>query len=85
MLLSIIVIIAALVGVATPFTHPDFSHLQKAKTRQDLDIIRSAINRHNNKNEPLTGSSLEPLVADTFRKYPWIPGEMNIVLMAVLV
>jgi general secretion pathway protein G len=72
-LLIVVAIIAALVGVAVPFFQDNLSDAQKTKARQDLDVIRSAINLHDAQNRPLIGSSLAPLKGRYLQEVPKDP------------
>lgn len=72
-LLIVVAIIAALVGVAVPFFQDNLSDAQKTKARQDLDVVRSAINLHDAQNRPLIGSSLDPLKGRYLQEVPKDP------------
>jgi len=72
-LLIVVAIIAALVGVAVPFFQDNLSDAQKTKAKQDLDVVRGAINLHDAQNRPLVGSSLAPLKGRYLQEVPKDP------------
>ena len=72
-LLIVVAIIAALVGVAVPFFQDNLSDAQKTKAKQDLDVIKSAINLHDSQNRPLIGSELLPLKGRYLQETPRDP------------
>ena len=69
-LLIVVAIIAALVGVAVPFFQDNLQEAQITKAKQDLDVIRNAINLHDAQNRPLVGTSLEPLLGRYLQELP---------------
>jgi len=69
-LLIVVAIIAALVGVAVPFFQDNLAEAQKTKAKQDLDVIRNAINLHDAQNRPLVGTDLTPLLGRYLQELP---------------
>jgi prepilin-type N-terminal cleavage/methylation domain-containing protein len=72
-LLIVVAIIAALVGVAVPFFQDNLAEAQKTKAKQDLDVIRNAINLHDAQNRPLVGTDLKPLLGRYLQELPADP------------
>ena len=73
-LLIVVAIIAALVGVAVPFFQDNLSEAQRTKAREDLEIIRRAIERYEAlESKPLTGTSLGPLEGRYLQEVPQDP------------
>lgn len=73
-LLIVVAIIAALVGVAVPFFQDNLQEAQRTKAKQDLDVIRNAINLHDAQNRPLVGTDLSPLLGRYLQEMnddPW--------------
>ncbi len=72
-LLIVVAIIAALVGVAVPFFQDNLQEAQITKAKQDLDVIRNAINLHDAQNRPLVGTDLQPLLGRYLQELPKDP------------
>ena len=72
-LLIVVAIIAALVGVAVPFFQDNLQEAQITKAKQDLDVIRNAINLHDAQNRDLVGTDLQPLVGRYLQELPTDP------------
>lgn len=73
-LLIVVAIIAALVGVATPFFQDYLRETRQTRVREDLDLLVDALRRFEVQNRQLlTGARLEPLVGATLQSLPRDP------------
>jgi len=72
-LLIVVMVIAALVGVAVPFFGDNLAESQSTRCHQDLDVLRNAVTLHDAQNGPSQTGDLQPLLGRYLQEIPKDP------------